>query len=332
MNELDEIRQNISVANKFLEDQVFELYYLPDAEGNLEIPTNVKVKLTGLEHYLDMGQSKPFVKFTVYILPSNKNSDAYNSVLSAHFGHETDVKTFDYEPYQHLNFVIKEKISNLLKYFSLPNGILTKVVNEVKPMKLNESFINEARFDNAVRTVVKDIISFFKFQREGEFGLPEDLRPDELTYSFPDMDTEFSVFLDLQVDENAVGVDVDADYFRDEDLIYLTIVSPPIEKAGYKDLQDLTSELNEILRHEFEHIKQLEQGYKFPKKEPVDPFKYYSQPHELEAQRAGFRRRAKGERADFESIVRNWFAKNPHKHNLNPEQQEKIIQKILVNK
>lgn len=332
MNELDEIRQNIVSANKYLKDHVFELYYLPDADGNLDVPTNVKVKLTGVKHFIDMGVSKPFVMFTAYILPSNKNSDTFNSILSAHFGKETDVKTYDYEPYPHLNFVIKNKLSNLLKYFSLPEAILTKVVNEVKPMKLNESVINEARFDNAVRTVVKDIISFFKYQREGDFGLPEELRPDELVYSFPDMETEFSVFLDLQVDENAKGIDVDADWYADDDLIYLTIISPPIQKAGYKDLQELTSELNEILRHEFEHIKQMEQGYKFPKKEPVDPFKYYSQPHELEAQRAGFRRRAKGERADFETIVRNWFEKNTHKHNLNPDQQEKIIQKILLNK
>jgi hypothetical protein len=28
-------------------------------------------------------------------------------------------------------------------------------------------------------------------------------------------------------------------------------------------------------------------------------------------------------------LVRNWFAKNPHKHNLNPAQQEKVIQKII---
>jgi hypothetical protein len=222
---------------------------------------------------------------------------------------------------------MSRKLSDLLKYFSLPNAILTKVVNEVEPMKLNESLIKEARFDNAVRTVVKDVIALFKHQREGDFGLPEDLKPDELTYKFPDMETEFSIFLDLQLDKNVEGVDVDADYYRDEDLIYLTIISNP--SHGYTNLQELTSELNEVLRHEFEHIKQMEQGYKFPKKEPTDPYKYYTQPHELEAQKAGFRRRAKGERVDFETLVRSWFAKNPHKHNLNPQQQEKVIQKII---
>jgi hypothetical protein len=326
MNELDEIRQGIVSANKFLENHVFELYYLSDAEGNLEIPTNVKIKLTGMKHYIDMGVSKPMVQYTVYILPTNKKSDKFNSVLSSHFGRETELKTYDHMGYYNLSFVMDKKVSDLLKYFSLPQAILTKVVNEVEPMKLNESLIKEARFDNAVRTVVKDIITFFKHQREGEFGLPEDLN-DELTYTFPDMETEFSIFLDLKLDDSVKGVDVDADYFSDDDVIYITIISNP--KDGNRNLQELTSELNEVLRHEFEHIKQMEQGYNFPKKEPKDPYKYYTQPHELEAQRAGFRRRAKGEKVDFETLVRGWFAKNPHKHNLSPQKQEKVIQKIL---
>ena len=237
MSELDEIRQGIVSANKFLENHVFEMYYLADSEGNLEIPTNVKVKLTGMKHYLDRGESKPFVQFTAYILPTNKNSDKFNSILSAQLGRETEIKTFDNNAYMNFEWVMSKKLSDLLKYFSLPNAMLTKVVNEVEPMKLNESLIKEARFDNAVRTVVKDIIGFFKHQRSGEFGLPEDLRDDELTYKFPDMETEFSIFLDLQLDDSVQGVDVDADYYRDDDLIYLTIISNP--KEGYTNLQEL---------------------------------------------------------------------------------------------
>ena len=327
MSELDEIRQAMISANKYLKDHIFKVYYLGDANGELNVPTDVKVKLTGVKHYLDRGESKPFVQFTAYILPSNEESDRFNSILSAQFGRETEIKTFDLGQYYQFGWVMTNKLSELLKYLSLPNAMLTKVINEVPPMKLNESLITEARFDNAVRTVVKDVIALFKYQRDGEFGLPEDLRPDELTYDFPDMDTDFSILLDLQLDDNVQGVDVDADYYRDDDVIYLTIISNP--KSGYANLQELTSELNEVLRHEFEHIKQMEQGYKFPKKEPTDPYKYYTQPHELDAQRAGFKRRAKGERADFETIVRNWFDKNPHKHNLRPDQKEKVIQQIL---
>jgi hypothetical protein len=327
MNELDEIRQGIVSANKYLKDYVFELYYLDiDGDGKFDTPTNVKIKLTGMKHYLDMGTSKPFVQFTAYILPTNKESDKFNSILRAHFGHEAEIKTYDDMGYYNLAWVLKQKVSNLMKYFSLPDAILTKVVNEVEPMKLNEGLLVEGKYDGITRTLVKDIISLFKYQRQGEFGLPEDLRPDEMEYSFKGL-TDFSIFLDLQGDKNIEGIDVDADYYRDDDLLYITIISNP--DAKYSILQELTSELNEVIRHELEHMKQNEQGYEFPKKEPKNPVKYYTQPHELDAQRAGFKRRAKGEKVDYETLVRNWFAKNKHKHKMTPKNAKKVIQQIL---
>ena len=317
----------IERINQFFDTHIFEVYLQPKDDEDFTIPTNVKIKLTGIKNYIRIGTDTPYVQYTIYILPTNEDSDRINGIWRNLHGKERDISTSD-TVYNNLRWIMNEKIENFLKYFGVDKrAICTKVVNEVEPMKLNENLINEARFDNTVRTVVKDVIALFKHQRNGEFGLPEDLREDELTYKFPDIETEFSVFLDLQLDNTIQGVDVDGDYYKDDDLIYLTIISNP--KDGYTNLQELTSELNEVLRHEFEHIKQMEQGYKFPKKEPTDPYKYYTQPHELDAQRAGFRRRAKGERVDFETLVRKWFDKNSNKHNLNPQQQEKVIQKII---
>jgi hypothetical protein len=76
-------------------------------------------------------------------------------------------------------------------------------------------------------------------------------------------------------------------------------------------------------------VRQHDDGYHFPKKEPKSPEKYYTQQHELEAQRAGFNKKSKTTKLDFETLVRGWFEKNPHKHRLNPSQKEKVIQKIL---
>ena len=191
---------------------------------------------------------------------------------------------------------------------------------------MNKQLIKESKFDTIVRSLVKDVISIFKFQREGEFGLPEDLYSEELVYKFPNLDTEFSIFLDLKLDENVLTVDVDADYYNQDDMIYLIIKSNP--KAKNEILQELTGELNEILRHELEHIKQHEEGFIFPK-EPKNPQDYYTQKHEIEAQRKGFQRRAKQEKKDFESLVKDWFKKNKHKHNLTPDQIEFVIGKIV---
>ena len=315
-------------ANKFFENHTFEVYYLFDSEGEPIAPTNVKIKLTGVKDYISMGDYKPFIMYTAHILPSNKKSDKFNSVLSAHFGRETEIQTFDSGAYGNFAWVMTKKLSELLKYFSLPDAILTKVVNEVEPMKLNENLIFEGRYDSIVRELVKDIVSFYKYQREGEFLLPEDLKGEEYhSYKFPGINNEFVIELNLEIDDDVENIDIDAAYYREEDVIEITIISNP--EMGYKNLELLIGELNETLRHELEHIYQYQKGYKFPKKEPTSPIKYYLQPHELEAQRAGFKRIAKLQKKPLIDVIRNWFNKNQKRHRLSDKEVEKVIKKIL---
>jgi hypothetical protein len=315
-------------ANKFFENHTFEVYYLFDSEGEPIAPTNVKIKLTGVKDYISMGDYKPFIMYTAYILPSNKKSDKFNSVLSAHFGRETEIQTFDNGAYGNFGWVMTKKLSELLKYFSLPDAILTKVVNEVEPMKLNENLIVEGRYDSIVRELVKDIVSFYKYQRKGEFLLPEDLKGEEYhSYKFPGINNEFVIELNLEIDDDVENIDIDAAYYREEDVIEITIISNP--EMGYKNLELLIGELNETLRHELEHIYQYQKGYKFPKKEPTSPIKYYLQPHELEAQRAGFKRIAKLQKKPLIDVISNWFKKNQKRHRLSDKEVEKVIKKIL---
>jgi hypothetical protein len=313
-------------ANKFFENHTFEIFYLMDDEGEPIAPTNVKVKLTGIQNFINMGDSKPFVKFTAYILPSNDLSDKFNSILSAHFGRETLIKTFDYGAYQNFGWVLSKKLSELLKYFSLPDAILTKVVNEVEPMKLNESLITESKVDGAVRKTVKDILELIKFQRNGEFTLPEDIRVQDESYKFSNL-PEFTIELEVIESDIVDRFDVECAYYEEDDLISVDIVINP--DVRYSILYDIVGELNEQLRHEMEHMIQSVRGEELPGKEPKSPSKYYSQPHEIGAQIAGFKRKAKITKQPYEKIVRNWFEENKHKHKLNPKQSEKIVQKLL---
>ena len=316
----------IDRVNRFFEGHTFEIYYLQDGDGEYPTPTNIKVEITGVREYISMGDKKDYVTLTLYILPTSELSDAHNSIMSSYFGREKKIETYDAGPYQNLVWVTQGKVDEILKYFSLPSSMITKVVNEVEPKKMNESLIVEGELDKLTRKLVQDVVQFFKHQRKGEFGLPEDLGGDEMVYTYPGFEG-FSIFLDLQLSDDVETVDVDGELYYGDDLMYLTIISNP--NAGYTILDELTKELNEVIRHELEHIRQHEQGYKFPNKEPKSPEKYYTQQHELEAQRAGFNKRAKSEKADFETLVRTWFQKNPHKHTLKPNQQEKVIQQIL---
>ena len=318
--------ETLERVNKFFDNHVFEIYSLFDKDGEPIAPTNVKVKLTGIKNYVSMGESKPFVNFTAYILPTNEESDRFNSVLSRHFGKEQEIKTFDYGAYSNFGWVIQKILSEFLKYFSLPEAMLTKVVNEVEPAKLNENLIVESRYDNVVRTLIKDIVSFYKYQRDGEFVLPEDLNGEEF-YNFPGIKNSFVIELNLEFDEDVETVEVDGAYYREEDVIEITIVSNP--EIGFKNLEELIGELNETIRHELEHVYQYQKGFEFPKKEPKSPLKYYTQPHELEAQVAGFKRIAKLKKLPLIQVIRNWFNKNQSRHRLSPKEVETVIKKII---
>jgi hypothetical protein len=316
----------IERINQFLETHTFEVYLQPTHDEDYSIPTNVKVKLTGVKEYISIGDKKPFVQYTIYILPTNEGSDTWSKLYGDIYGKDVDISTTSQE-YANLRWVMDAKLSEFLIYFGVEKGAMcTRVINEVVGDKLNESLIVEGKLDKLTRKLVQDIIRFFKYQREGEFSLPEDFEGEEMIYTYPGFEG-FSIFLDLQLSDDVETVDVDGDLYYDDDLVYITIISNP--NAGYSILDELTKELNEVIRHELEHIRQHEEGYEFPEEEPESPEDYYTQQHELEAQRAGFKRRAKSEKVDFETLVRNWFKKNPHKHTLKPDQQEKVIQQII---
>lgn len=193
-----------------------------------------------------------------------------------------------------------------------------------------KKLIKEDKFDGVVRQIVRDIITIVKKEKDGEYGLPEDLYEDQMEYDFPYIENTFSIFLQLSSDESVDGFDVDADYYKDEDVISVEIVTNP--SFGQDIIQPLIGELNEVIRHELEHMKQHQKGFKFPNREPKNPEKYYTQQHELEAQRAGFKRRSRGEKVDYESLVRKWFDDNLHKHRMNKDQAERVIQRILREK
>jgi hypothetical protein len=199
------------------------------------------------------------------------------------------------------------------------------VVNNLKN-EINESVINEGRYDNIVRKVVKDIMSVVKYQKEGEYVLPEDIS-DKMVYTSPKLYSPFSIELTLNTSEDVETVEVNGEYYPNEDIILIEIVSNP--NLDREILEELHFELNELVRHEIEHMSQLDRGEEFPEYEPEDSLEYYTQKHELEAQLAGFIRRAQKERKPLEDVIRGWFIKNYSKHNLSPKDVEKVIKRIL---
>lgn len=170
-----------------------------------------------------------------------------------------------------------------------------------------------------------DIINLIKNNNTGNFSLPEDSSGED--YYFLDVfDYEFSVDIDITIENSVKNYDVDFELYFDDQEIYVAVILN--QNYNMDENSDLYYDLIEGIRHELEHIKQYLNGFK-RKKEPSDHEKYYTQNHELEALKSGFRKRALKEKKSIEDVVRRWFKVNGHKFTMDKDQIERVINKIL---
>lgn len=321
----------IERLNEFFRDHSFKIQN-PFGDGlNEEINVTVKVQLTGVKPMISVGEWKDFIEYTLFL--EDINSDFGRGIFGYQFA---SLKTHDYKisntdtTFYLTTVKVNDILRNFLKYWGIDNYVTcTRIVNNVAnvdPKYMTESLITEGKYDSVVRQLVKDVLTTIKYQKEGEFTLPEDISG-EMTYDFPQLDTEFTIELNLSVSEGVETVDVDGAYYPEDDVIGIEIITNP--NLNREVLEELHFELNELIRHELEHIIQYERGDDIPEKEPKQPIKYYTQQHELQAQIAGFKRRAKKERKPLEDVIRAWFVKNKLKHRLSPKNIEVVINRIL---
>ena len=114
----------------------------------------------------------------------------------------------------------------------------------------------------------------------------------------------------------------------ENDVIQIIIRFNP--KTLKNNFYNIIGELNEIVAHELEHLYQDYRGERKYRTPPNDSFKYYTQPHEIKAQRAGFRRIAKLRKLPFNDVVRDWFEDHKEIHQMNDNEVDKVIQ-IIIN-
>lgn len=183
------------------------------------------------------------------------------------------------------------------------------------------------RMRNIIRHIVKDIVTVYKENEFGEFYLPEYFEDrDEMVYEFSHFSDPFSI--EVIMEDRESGYELDANFYRDENVIEIKITYNPDEKNTI--LYDLIGELNETVAHELRHNYQRHTGsHNLDVEEPETPYEYYTQPHELDAQYFGFKRLSKLTRKPFEVVVRHWFDTHQNIHRLTKDESESIIQQIL---
>ena len=324
---MEELELPIKRLNKFLDEHIFKVEDPVGETAPRDMYAVVKVQLTGTKEMYRAGDKMTYITYTTFIQPSSPMMNTLTNILMD--GKKEKVIDNQDMTFYILNNRISDQLQRFLLYWGIENPVIcTKVINETSD-NINESLIMEGKYDRIVRQIVNDILSVFKTKKVGGFSLPEDLRETDLYYDYPQFKKEFGVFVNFEQSDDVETFEVDGDLYYDDDTIEILVITNP--NSGNEILNDLVNELNEVVRHEIEHIIQYDGGMK-RKKEPTDSEKYYMQQHELDAQKAGFKRRARREKNNMETLVRNWFKKYPHKHTLNPEQQERVIQKILSEK
>jgi hypothetical protein len=321
----------IERINEFLSDHSFVVTN-PLGE-NIEVDgyLTVKIKLTGIKPMISVGEWNNFIEYTLILEEVNDNH--LQSILGYMFA---SVKTHDYvisntdTKFYLLTTQVNQLLRNFLTYFGITR-IIDKVTN-IDPKYMTESIISEGKYSNVIRHVVKDILKVFKHQKEGEYQLPEDISTEEedMVYDFPQLGSSFTVNLILSLNDEIDTVDVDGEYYEDDDSIDIKIESNP--NLDRETLEELHFELNELVAHELQHLIQRDDGYVFPKKETKKSLKYYTQPHEIDAQITGFKRRAQKERKPYEDVVRSWFKRNQLKHQLTQDEMGVVINKLLGGK
>ena len=183
----------------------------------------------------------------------------------------------------------------------------------------------------AIRTIVRDIVSVLKNKGDGEYVLPEDIN-DDMTYEFINGPENITVELEIRPNEDIKSFLVNGNYVKDEDTVEVLIVYNPNGNLK-KMMYDIIGELNDLIAHELEHYNQYTTGeYDLEDdEESEESLHYYTKPYEIKAQVKGFKRLAKVRRMPLESVIRNWFETHQDIHTLNQRDQETVIDTLLQN-
>ena len=198
-------------------------------------------------------------------------------------------------------------------------------------MKYNDLLLENNRRREVIRVIVKDIISVFKQEEDGEFYLPNYINDDKDFYNFTNFENNLSVEVVINPNFDVDDFIVDGNYWGSDDIIEIIIDYNPDVKS--KILYDLVGELNQVVAHEIRHIDQRnKQTFDLDGPEEEDPYEYYTQPHEIDAQVFGFKRLSKIAKKPYEIVVKNWFDKHKDIHRLSNKEMEDVINILIKNK
>ena len=195
----------------------------------------------------------------------------------------------------------------------------------IEPEKNNDIIQEQKVSRKFLRDIVRDII--FKIKKD--YKKPK-------TYKYNRVDPGFGNPFDMEIVMNK-GKDFDGKFlkpydmeaFWDDDTDTLEVFLNIDPRTDQSFLYNLVGEFNDVISHELTHKRQYERGDKISKRRITRPETYYTQPHEVEAQMVGFKRKAKLMGKPLEDIIRDYFNKRRIKYNLTDRIIDRIVKKLM---
>ena len=322
--------KQVKLINKIASKETFK--YTGELIQGVDQPADIdyKFRITGHKKMMSVGEYYDYLLLEVVITGAN---DPVSKLIFTPESTDTGkavARMFEsqlYGFYSRLN----QEIMNYLRYFNdSEEEFVRTTIDELKFGFKKTENITESRMSKvAIRTTVTDIVHKLKDGKEGYFMLPGE---DGEEYEFTNLPFKYGVELTLEIDDEMDGYKMNGEYSYDYDdtisVIELIVRYNP--KTLRKNFYNIIGELNDIVAHELEHAFQYNRDGYVRQERPIESFKYYTQPHEIGAQRIGFRRVAKLRKLPFNDVVRDWFEDHKEIHGLTDDEMEKVIQ-IIIN-
>ena len=320
--------KQVNLINKIASKETFK--YTGELIQGVDQPADIdyKFRITGHKKMMSVGEYYDYLLLEVTITGVNDPISKLIFTPEPTDTGKTVARAFEsqlYGFYSRLN----QEIMNYLRYFNdSGEEFVRTTIDELKfdiPKPMNESRMSRL----AIRTTVKDIVNVLKNGEEGFFMLPDE---DGGEYSFVNLPFEYGVELTLEIDNEMDGYKIDGEYSYEYDntISVIEIIVKYNPKTLRKNFYNIIGELNDIVAHELEHAFQYNRDGLIRPERPTESFKYYTQPHEIGAQRVGFRRVAKLRKLPYNDVVRDWFETHKDVHGLTDDEMEKVI-KIIIN-
>ena len=156
--------------------------------------------------------------------------------------------------------------------------------------KNNNDMLQEDKVSRKnVRELIRDII----FKIKPDIHAPQTLNYEGLDPGFgSEFDLEIVINKGVDLDENTLKP-YDLEGYWDDDTNSIEIFLNVDSDANNSIFYELIGDLNDMIYHELRHKKQYEDGYESSNRVIKKPETYYTQPHEIDAQIVGLKRKAK---------------------------------------